>query len=359
MEKTEMSVIGVIMAGGGGTRFWPLSRKTTPKQLLNLSGKGVMINEAVGRLMTVTPGEKIYIVTNEIQTDRMKQVLGGSIPEENILVEPTSRNTAACIGYAAVKIIKKYGDGIMAITPSDAYIRDTEEFTNVLQRAISAAQNEDKPVTIGITPTFPATGYGYILHEKTDEPVKKVLRFVEKPSLRRAKEYVASGEYVWNSGMFIWKASVILEKFRVFLPELHAGLMRIYEALGTERETETIKSVYPGLTSVSVDYGIMEKCKDILVVPGDFGWSDVGSWDMLGALHTADRNGNIVVGDGVALETSGCIIYAHEKPVATIGIKDLVIVDTPDAILVCPKSRAQDVKKIVDELKDRGREELL
>lgn len=354
-----MKIFGIIMAGGGGTRFWPLSRNRTPKQLLNLSGKDAMINEAVARLETITDREKVFIVTNQIQMEPMKEVLDGRIPEENLFAEPAARNTAACIGYAAVEILKRYGDGIMVITPSDAYIRDTKKFTKVLKTAISAVEAQDKLLTIGITPTFPATGYGYIRHERSDKPVKNVLRFVEKPNLRRAKKYVASGEYVWNSGMFVWKASTILEKFRIFLPEIHVGLMRIFGAIGTPHEAKTIKSIYPKLTSISIDYGVMEKCKDILVVPGDFGWSDVGSWDMLGAVHSVDQGGNIVVGDGLVLDTTNSVVYTHEKLIATIGIKDLIIVDTPDAILVCPKSRAQDVKKIVDELKDKGREELL
>lgn len=354
-----MNVYGVIMAGGGGTRFWPLSRREKPKQLLNLSGNGAMINETADRLFSVVERENTFLVTNELQTAGTLETLEGRIPEKNVFSEPASRNTAACIGFAAVKILKERGDGIMIVTPSDAYIRDREAFIKTLKIAVSAAEKEDKLITIGIKPTFPATGYGYIRHEKGGGAVKKVLRFVEKPDLARAKRYFAQGDYVWNSGMFLWKVSAILEKIRTLLPALYEGLMKIYEAAGTEKEKETVSKVYPGLLSVSIDYGIMEKSKDILVVPGEFGWSDVGSWDMLGAIHAADGDGNIIVGDAFAYESEDNVIYAPKKLVAAAGVKDLVIVDTPDAILVCKKDRVQEVKNVVEALKKRGREDLL
>lgn len=354
-----MNIYGIVMAGGGGTRFWPLSRRNTPKQLLNLSGRDAMVNEAVARLELVTQSENIYIVTNKNQLPDMRETVGDRLPPENIFSEPAARNTAACIGYAAVELVKRRGDGIMVITPSDAFIRDDETFAGILKKAISAAEKTDKLVTVGIQPTFPATGYGYICYKKGRGAVKEVIRFVEKPSLRRAKKYLASGQYVWNSGIFVWRASVILENFKKFLPDIYADLIKIQNAIGTEKERSVIERIYPKIMSVSVDYGIMEKSRDILVVPGEFGWSDVGSWDMLGTLRTADENGDIIVGDGVTLETKNCVIYAQDKLVTLIGVSDLIVVETPDAVLVCPKKRAQDVKKLVDELKTRGREEVL
>ncbi len=354
-----MNVYGVVMAGGGGTRFWPLSRNKTPKQLLNLSGKDTMVNEAIDRLRLVTERENIYVVTNKTQIESLRAVVGDRVAEENVFSEPAMRNTSACIGYAAVELLKRRGDGVMVIVPSDAYLRDDAQFAEKLNFAIQAAETSEKLVTIGITPTFPATGYGYIRFQKSAEPVKKALRFVEKPKKKLAEKYIKSGDYVWNSGMFIWKVSTILEKFRTLLPDIYVDLMKIYNAIGTAHEKRTISSVYPKISSISVDYGVMEKCKDILVVPGDFGWSDVGSWDMLGVLHSVDECGNIVMGDGLALETRNSVLYAGKKFIATVGVKDMIIVDTEDALLICPKSRAQDVKKIVDELRNQGREDLL
>ena len=354
-----MEVYGVIMAGGGGTRFWPLSRKETPKQLLNLSGKEVMVNETIDRLSQVAAKDNIFIVTNASQVKKMQEVTDGRILCDHILSEPSARNTAACVGYAAMKIAKTYGDRVMVITPSDAYIKNNKEYANVLRKAIKEAEKTDNLVTIGITPTFPATGYGYIHFEENGKDVKKVLQFVEKPDFETAKNYIATREYVWNSGMFIWKASVILNKFKELLPDIYADLEKLAESFGTSEEEKTLNEVYPTIRSISIDYGIMEKSNDIKVVPGEFGWNDVGSWDMLGVLHESDRNGNITVGNTLSIDTKSSIIYSSGKLVATVGIDDLIVVETPDAIMVCPKDKAQDVKKIVDMLKEQKKEELL
>ena len=354
-----MKVYGVIMAGGGGTRFWPLSRKETPKQLLNLSGKDIMVNEAINRLAQVTSCEDIFIVTNITQKRKMLDLLNGKISDSHILAEPCARNTAACIGYAATEIVKKYGDGIMVITPSDAYIKNEKKFARVLRTAIHAADTTDKLVTIGITPTFPATGYGYIQYTNCSNVAKLVLKFVEKPNLRTAKKYIKSGEFVWNSGMFVWRASTILQKFQEFLPEAYEVLQQIAQSFGKEDESKQIETLYPQIPSISIDYGIMEKCNDILVVPGEFGWNDIGSWDMFDVLHGADEKGNIGFGDVISVATKNTTVYSSGKLVTTVGVDNLIIVETPDAILVCRKDKAQDVKKIVDELQNEGREEFL
>lgn len=354
-----MNIYGVIMAGGGGTRFWPLSRKQTPKQLLNLSGKEIMVNETIDRLSQVAEKNNIFIVTNTAQVKKMQDVTAGRILPENILSEPSARNTSACIGYAAIEIIKKRGDGIMVITPSDAYINNNKEYANVLRKAIKEAEKTDNLVTIGITPTFPATGYGYIHFEKKGNEAEKVLQFVEKPDLKTAESYVASGEYVWNSGIFVWKASVVLNKFKELLPDIYAQLLKIAETFGTADEEKVLNEIYPSIRSISIDYGIMEKSTDIKVVQGEFGWNDVGSWDMLGVLHQSDPDGNITVGNTLTIDTKDSIIYSSGKLVATVGLKNVIIVETPDAIMVCPKDKAQDVKKIVDKIKLNGQEELL
>lgn len=348
------------MAGGGGTRFWPLSRQEEPKQLLNLSGKDRMINETIDRIATVVDREDIFIVTNQAQTKKMEEVTAKRIRPDHILSEASARNTAACIGYAAQEILKKYGDGIMCIFPSDHFIKDQPEFTRILKEAINAAEAEDKLITLGITPSFPSTGYGYIKFDKEDEgTAKQVLEFKEKPDEQTAKSYVESGEYAWNSGMFIWKASVIMKNFQELLPEVYACLEQIGEAMNTPEEKQKIRDIYPRIPSISIDYGIMEKSRDVKVISAEFGWNDVGSWDNLGVLYEEDEHGNVLAGRQINIDTSNCISYAKGRLIATVGVEDLIIVETEDAVLVCDKNRAQDVKKIVDRLKEEGEETYL
>ncbi len=355
-----MKVYGVIMAGGGGTRFWPLSRNKTPKQLLNLSGKDLMVNETIDRLSYIADNKDIFIVTNTAQAPIMKEATAGRVGENHILSEPCARNTAARIGYAAVEIIKKYGDGIMVVAPSDAYIKNVDKLTHVLKLAVKTAQEQDRLVTVGITPSFPATGYGYINFDKNEAgEVKRVKEFKEKPDLETAKAYVQSGNYAWNSGMFIWRASTILKSFERFLPNIYTDLMKIKEALGTENEASVINEVYPSIQSISIDYGIMERSPEVVVIPAEFGWSDVGSWDMLEALHSCNDNGNILLGEQINIDTSDTTIFSSGRMVAAVGVANLVIVETPDAVLVCDKSRVQDVKKVVDTLNAKGRTDLL
>ncbi len=348
------------MAGGSGTRFWPLSRKTTPKQLLNLSGNGLMINETIDRMTDFIEKENIFIVTNAEQADKMKELVEDGIRMDHILSEPAARNTSACIGYAAIEIIQKYGDGVMCIFPSDHFIKDEESFSRVLKEAIKAAETSEKLVTIGITPTFPSTGYGYIKFDKAQTgTVKTVEKFVEKPNYETAVKYLRSGEFLWNSGMFVWKASTIMEDFKRFLPKVYNELAKIGASMNTDKEKETIAEIYPDIPSISIDYGVMERSDEVVVLEGDFGWNDVGSWDTLGALYDTDENGNIIKGDQINIETSNCISYSDKRLIATIGIDNTIIVETDDVVLVCDKEKAQDVKKIVDLLKAQGKEEYL
>jgi mannose-1-phosphate guanylyltransferase len=355
-----MKVYGIIMAGGSGTRFWPLSRKTSPKQLLNLSGNGLMINETIDRMSGFINKEDIFIVTNTDQAEKMKELVEDGIQMNHILAEPAARNTSACIGYAAIEIIKKYGDGVMCIFPSDHYIKDEESFTNVLKEAIKVAETSEKLVTVGITPTFPSTGYGYIKFDKNQAGiVKNVERFVEKPNHETAVKYLKSGDFLWNSGMFIWKASTILDNFKRFLPKVYNSIVEIGDVMNTSKEESIITEIYPNIPSISIDYGIMERSDEVVVLEGDFGWNDVGSWDMLGALYDTDENGNIIKGDQINLETSNCISYSDKRLIATIGINNTIIVETDDVVLVCAKDKAQDVKKIVDLLTEKGKSEYL
>jgi len=352
-----MKRYGIIMAGGSGTRFWPLSRKKMPKQFLNLTGKDAMVNETIDRLSPVIRKEDIFVVTGKEHEELTFGITAGRLKRDHILAEPAARNTAACIGYAAMELIRKYGDGVMGIFASDHYIRDEAGFRAVLDRAMDEAEKTDKLITIGIKPSFPSTGYGYIKKKSADSP--EVEEFVEKPDQQTAEEYLKSGSYLWNSGMFVWKASVILEKFRELLPDIYAYLTEIGDSMGTDREQETIRAVYPKIPKISVDYGIMERAKDILVLDGDFGWSDVGSLDALGSIYGADENGNIACGEAVSLDTRNCISFGKDKLIALIGVSDLIVAEAENTILVCEKSRAQDVKKIVERLQADGKEQYL
>lgn len=355
-----MKVCGVIMAGGGGTRFWPLSRQKTPKQLLSLSGKDLMINEAVDRLKNITD-EEIFIVTNEKQYEKILKAVSSrqNIKKITVIKEPASRNTAACIGLAAINIIRKYGDGIMCITPADHCIKNEQEFEKTLKTALKEAE-KNSIVTIGIQPEIPATGFGYIKFDKKDEEKsKRVLEFKEKPDKETAQQYIKSGEYLWNSGMFITKATLIMAEIEKYLPKTHKGLTEIYKALGTEQEERIISEKYKKMQDISIDYGILEKSEKVRVVPGSFGWNDVGSWDMMSALHEPDAKGNILIGDVINIDTENTTVYADSKLVTVIGIENIIVAETPDAVLICSKEKAQEVKKAVEILKKQKRTELL
>ncbi|MGL6107510.1 mannose-1-phosphate guanylyltransferase [Romboutsia sp.] len=357
-----MKVYNVIMAGGGGTRFWPLSRQEVPKQLINLSGEDALINETINRIENLAKKQDLFIVTNEKQIDALKDIVKDKCLFENILPEPCARNTAAAIGFAAFNIMKKHGDGVMCVYPADHYIKDQPGFEKVLDKAVKVAMENEKLVTIGITPTFPSTGYGYINFDQESvvgNEAYEVLEFVEKPSFEVAKAYVESKKYVWNSGMFVWKVSKILEDFKRYLPKVYEKLEQLSKFLGTEEEAKAIQRIYPTIPSISIDYGVMERSNDVVVVPGDFGWNDVGSWDSLGAIYPTDEEGNIKRGDFITIDTSNSIIYSDDKLIATVGINDLIVVSTNDAVMVCRKDRAQDVKKIVDTLKEKDRNEYI
>lgn len=348
------------MAGGGGTRFWPLSRKKLPKQFLNLTGKDLMVNLTFDRLARLVSPEDIFVVTNNIHADLTEDFMAGRIRRDHILAEPAARNTAACIGYAAMEIIKKYGDGIMCILASDHYIRDEDTYVTVMKEAVRVAGETDALVTIGIRPTFPSTGYGYIRNVQLQgKSYRKVEEFVEKPSRRIAEAYLQDGRYAWNSGMFVWKASTILSYFEKLLPDIYACLCRIGEALGTPQEKQVIAEVYPEIPKISIDYGIMERADKVLMLEGDFGWNDIGSFDTLPSVLPADENGNVCQGNHILLDSKDCICYAKDRLITTIGVENLVVVETPDAVLVCPKQRVQEVRRIVEQLENEGREDYL
>ena len=349
-----MKVFCVIMAGGGGTRFWPVSREKKPKQLLDLDGKGLMINQTADRLKNLSEG--LYVVTAKEQAESLKKATAGRILPQNVIVEPSKKNTAACIGYAAVRIIKEHGDGIMVVSPSDAYVKDQKEYVKTFNTAIEGAKKGGL-FTIGIKPTFPATGYGYI-KSIGDGEIKKVERFVEKPDYITAEKYLKSGDYLWNSGVFVWKASVILEEIKKYIPELYDGL-KLIEKSPIDKQSFAAEEAYKIIPSISIDYGVMEKTQNAFVVAGDFGWSDVGSFDTLSDMVGKDENGNVVRGNAILKDTADSVIYSEKRLIATLGLKDVIVVETDDAVLVCDKSRAQEIKSIVEILKEKGYNDLI
>jgi mannose-1-phosphate guanylyltransferase len=350
----------VVMAGGVGARFWPESRARTPKQLLDLTGEGrAMIAATVARLSPDIPPARVIVVTGEITAGECARALPG-VPPANILAEPVGRNTAACIGWAAVHALRRDPDAVLAVVPSDHLVADEAAFRASLRTAVAAARS-GALVTFGVRPDRPETGFGYI--EAGDEAspgVRAAARFVEKPDLLTAERYLASGRFLWNSGMFFFGARRILDEIRASMPSLADGLDAIAEVAGTAQEAEVVSRLYPSLEATSIDYGVMEKARGILVVPVSFGWSDLGSWDAAYDRSRKDAAGNALPADAVAVGSQGCLARAPAgKLVALVGVRDLIVVDTGDALLVCRREGSQDVKAVVDALKARGRKDLL
>lgn len=357
-----MKITAVIMAGGKGERFWPKSRTSCPKQFLSLTSDGeTMIQKTVRRLTPMVAQEDVYIVTNAAYMGLIAEQLP-DVPAENIIAEPAPRNTAPCIGLAAGIIRKKYGDAIMLVLPSDHLIHSVDMYLDTLRRAAIAAEDGTNLVTLGITPTYPETGYGYIKYVRgsSRSGVYDVERFVEKPDLNTAKDYLREGCYLWNSGMFIWKASSILKNIAELMPDLDAGLRPIADAYATPAFDSVLQEQFPQLPSQSIDFGIMEHARNIRTIPGSFGWDDVGSWLALERINHTDDRGNYFDGDIVDVDTKSCtVVSGSKRTVAVLGLEDLVIVDTPDALLVCDKNSTQDIKKILAALREQKREELL
>ena len=356
-------VYGVIMAGGKGTRLWPEGRQNKPKQLLALVDARTMIRVAVERLSPLIPPERQIIVTTAEYADMIADALP-DFPRGNILAEPEGKDTAPCIGLAAVKIRERAREGIMVVATADHVITDEEGFRRTLSAAIEAADREDIVATVGLRPTRPDTGLGYIrysyrVRETNGVEVYRVAEFVEKPDLEHAKAYLEDGRYLWNSGMFVMRASHALALFREHLPEHFALLDKIAGSLGTPDEASVTRECYAAFERISIDYGIMEHAAEVLVLPGLFGWLDVGTWTALDLVRTHDANGNVIDGAYVGIDTEDTIVRSGDSLVATLGIKDLVIVNTPDALLVCTKEKAQEVRALVAFLEEHGRGDMI
>lgn len=351
----------VIMAGGGGTRLWPLSRRARPKQALKLLGDRSMFQLAVDRLAPLFPPERILVVTVAEQAGELMRQ-SPSIPRDNFVLEPMPKGTASVIGLAAT-VLRRRGPGTrMACLTADHYIGNEARFREALAAAGEVA-NQGYLVTLGITPSYPSTGYGYIergegLGAFRDFEAYRVVKFKEKPSLELAEQFTRDGRHSWNSGMFIWTVDRVLQEFERQMPSLYSTLQDIDRAIGTRDETEVVERKWAGLRSETIDYGIMEGARDVAVIPADgLEWSDVGSWETLLSLLDGDESGNVVIaGTHVHIDSTGTLIHSeheHRRLVATIGVSDLVIVDTEDILLVCPKDRSQDVRALVEKLKRR------
>ncbi len=352
------NVKAVILAGGQGVRFWPISRAARPKQFLSVSANGdSLIQATVKRVIKLVGLDNVIIVGSSAH----KSLLRTHIPLADVIFEPCARNTAASIGLAALHVRREDPDACMVVLPADHSVKNERKLLSVLRSAITLAEKEPLLVTVGIKPNGPNTAYGYIQRGKKISAHKyHINRFFEKPNLERAKQYLESGEFFWNSGMFVWRASVLLDAIAEFMPELHAGLTKIDKVLGTKAEVRTVAAVFESLPSVSIDFGVLEHARNCAVVIADeFGWNDVGSWDAWAEHFERDRAGNLLHGDALEIDSRNCVVYSKNKLVAVLGVEDLVVIDSEDALLVCPRARVQDIKKIVDELKKRGRRELV
>lgn len=345
----------LILAGGSGTRLWPYSRSGMPKQFLAMRSERTMLQETVDRVLPLISADKIYIATGEAYADVVAEQLP-DVPRENILIEPVGRGTAPCIGYAALQLRKRDPEAVMAVLSADHHIERGEVFCAALASASEVARS-GKLVTLGIAPREASTAYGYIhrgekLADLTGFEAFSVAAFVEKPDRARAESYVASGEYDWNAGIFIWRADVLLEELALFQPDMVAKLAQINLASDKPEATDVLNTVWPTITNVAIDVAVMEQTKLAAVIPVDIGWSDVGDWSALADVLPQDARGNAVVGAHVGLETNNSLIYSPRKRIiATIDVDDLIIVDTDDVLLICPRSRAQDVKNLVAEVR--------
>ncbi|MFA5063438.1 MAG: mannose-1-phosphate guanylyltransferase/mannose-6-phosphate isomerase [Candidatus Omnitrophota bacterium] len=352
-------VYAVILAGGVGSRFWPFSRELEPKQFMRLIGEASLLESAIQRLKGVVSPKNTFIITNNIYFYEVKaQVAKFGIPDKNIILEPLGKNTAPAIGLCAELISRFDKKAVLVVLPADHYIKNISNFKKAIKKAIACAK-DNFLVTIGIKPSNPSTAYGYIRVAERLSTIDyrlstyKVEDFLEKPSLSNAKKYFKDKRFYWNSGMFIWKASVFLEEMRKYLPELSRQLNFI-------RSVKDIKKVWPEIKPISVDYGIMEYSRKIALIPADFFWTDLGSWDALAEVSPKDDSGNISQADTCNLDNRGVAIFSKaDRLISAIGVRDLIIADTPDALLICDRGKTQDVKKVVDILKSTNRKERL
>ena len=370
MTEKPLATHAVVLAGGRGTRFWPRSRTRTPKQLLNIVGKGSMLQQTVARLSPLIPPQRLWTVTNTEQVGALRKQLPGAARRQ-VLTEPAGRNTAAAIALAAIHVRHAAGgDALLAVLPADHYIAQPQRYREIVLDALELAREPGRMVVLGIPPTRPDTGFGYVERQGNSitaqgTPVYAVRRFTEKPELAVAKEYVSTGNFHWNAGMFFWRVSTFLEALKEYLPATRALLEELSQHIGKRSYGARLKRIYPTLENISVDYAILERATQtpgaprVFVIPAEIGWSDIGSWAAVFELLTKHPCENLFSGEGHSLDAEGNFVWSPGKFVAAIGVRDLVVVETPDALLICPRDRAQEVGKIVKALEDRKQKKLL
>jgi mannose-1-phosphate guanylyltransferase len=368
-KHESLPACAVLLAGGRGTRFWPRSRIRSPKQLLNIVGTQTMLRETMARLSPLFPPSNVWIVTNTQQASAAKREMP-RVPKSHVLSEPAGCNTAAAIGLAAVHLVREHGDALMAVLPSDSYIADGARYRRLVRAALELARAPGNLVVFGVPPSRPEIGYGYIergaiASKQHGVPAFAVRRFTEKPALALARKYVSSGKYLWNAGMFFWRASTLLENLARFLPATHDALRELAKSIGTPRYASALRHIYPALENISVDYAVMEpatrseNASRVLVIPAKVGWSDIGSWAAVYELLATKRGGNVSAGSSFTLDADRNYFWSPKKFVAAIGVHDLVLVETDDALLLCSRDRSQDVGKIVKWLEQEKRMKLL
>ncbi len=359
----------VLMAGGYGERFWPRSRRSFPKQLLSFDGEKTLLEESVARVQELTETDRIYVVTNCEQATAVQKQLP-FLPSRNIIVEPQSKNTAPCIGLATVYLQKYYPeeDPVIAFLPSDCRVGHEEKMRNTLRAGFRVCMEKKSGIIFGMEPTRPETGYGYIelgqiigecTLEGQKKPYYRVKGFREKPYPEDAETLVAAGNCLWNGGIFIWQLKNLTLEMENFLPELYKGLQYFSPFIGASDEMNQLTEIYATLPPISFDYGILEKTSNLMVIPSEYGWDDLGCWTTLERILPPDESGNVSQGEFWGVDTHNCIIHSLYKPVTMIGVSDLIIVETEDVLLVCAKNQAQNVKKLLQELRERGRVDLL
>jgi mannose-1-phosphate guanylyltransferase len=368
-KPNRLPACAVLLAGGRGTRFWPRSRTRTPKQLLNIVGTQTMLRETAARLSPLFPPRNVWVVTNTQQSTSVKRELP-KMPRSHILAEPTGRNTAAAIGLAAVHLVHEHGDALMAVLPSDSFVADAAGYRRLIGAALELARTPGNLVVLGIPPARPETGYGYIERGRSAARPRGVAaftvrRFTEKPALPLARRYVSSGKYLWNAGMFFWRATTFLDNLKHFLPATHKALQELAGSIGTPRYASALRRIYPRLENISVDYAVTEPATRakgkprVFVIPAKVGWSDIGSWAAVHELLAAKPGVNVSAGAAFTHDAHGNYFWSPKKFVAAIGVHNLVLVETDDALLLCSRDRSQDVGKIVKWLEEQGIHRLL
>ena len=345
----------VIMAGGSGTRFWPQSREDNSKQFLSILGSKSLIQSTLDRFKSIVPWENIYIVAKKSQQDEIAKH-APKIPEENVIFEPMGKNTAPCIGLAALFIQKKDPNGIMIVSPSDHMVKQRARFKQSIMSAVELAEMENGLVTIGIHPDRPSTGYGYIQIDGAVDsldhiPAFKVKTFAEKPNLATAQRFIKSGDFYWNSGLFIFKVSVVFKALKAYLPDLYDGLVEIKKTIGKPKYDHVLNKVYQQIQSVSIDYGVMEKTNNVYLIKGDFTWNDLGNWEQVYRLSSKNKNDNVISGDVILIDTKNSYVSTSKGVIAVIGCEDVVVVQEKGATLICKRDRVEDVKSVVNRLK--------